>query len=84
MQYPRLQLIDLPDEILFVIFKKIDNVVLLHSLFGINKRVNKILQDPIFTSHLNLLNRYSNDAVYGPSYPILNRFCLQILPKIHH
>ncbi|CAF0996491.1 unnamed protein product, partial [Rotaria magnacalcarata] len=26
----------------------------------------------------------SNDSVYGLSYPILNRFCLQILSKMHH
>ncbi|CAF3338369.1 unnamed protein product [Rotaria sp. Silwood1] len=84
MEYPRLQLTDLPDEILLIIFKKVDNVALLYSLFGVNKRLNKILHDPIFTSHLNLLNCCSNDFIYGPSYPILNRFCLQILPKIHH
>jgi hypothetical protein len=86
MKYPCLQLTDLPDEILLIIFKKVDNVVLLYSLFGVNKRLNKILYDPIFTSHLNLQNPYLENlnSIHGPPRPIVNRFCLQILPKIHH
>ncbi|CAF5063798.1 unnamed protein product, partial [Rotaria sp. Silwood1] len=78
------QLTDLSDEILLIIFKKVDNVSLLYSLFGINKRLTKILHDSIFTSHLNLLNHDSNDLISRPSYSILNRFRSQILPKIHH
>jgi len=33
---------------------------------------------------LNLLDRCSNDYIYELPYPILDRFCSQILPKINH
>ncbi|CAF2954961.1 unnamed protein product [Rotaria sp. Silwood2] len=84
MEYSCLQLNDLPDEILLIIFKKVNNVALLYSLFDVNKRLNKILHDPIFTSHLSLLNCHSSDCIYRLSGTILDRYCLQILPKIHH
>ncbi len=40
--------VDLPDEILLIIFKKLNNVSLLYSLLSINKRLDKVLQDNIF------------------------------------
>jgi hypothetical protein len=83
MEYSFVQLNDLPDEVLLIIFKKLNNIALLYSLFGVNKRLNKILHDPIFTNHLNLLQFCSNDCISQLSSPILNRFCLQILPEIH-
>ncbi len=82
--YSCTQLSDLPDEILMIIFNKIYNVEVLHCLFDVNKRLNKILYDPIFTSHLTLLKRFSDDSIDPLPDPILDRFCLQILPKIHH
>lgn len=83
MEYSHIHLNDLPDEILLIIFKKINNVVLLYSLFNINKRLNKILYDPIFTNDLSLLIQLSDDSISALRYSILNRYCLEILPKIH-
>ncbi|CAF1370362.1 unnamed protein product [Rotaria sordida] len=84
MKYSCVELNDLPDEILLIIFKKLDNLEALYSCQGINERLNKIIYDPIFTSRLSFLkwsfnkciNKFSSDM-------ILNKFCLQILPKIH-
>ncbi|CAF4237759.1 unnamed protein product, partial [Rotaria sordida] len=84
MKYSCVELNDLPDEILLIIFKKLDNLEILYSIQDINERLNKIIYDQIFTSHLSFLkwsfnkciNKFSSDI-------ILNRFCLQILPKIH-
>jgi len=84
MKYSCVELNDLPDEILLIILKKLDNLEVLYSFQGVNERLNKIIHDPIFTSHLSFLkwslnkfiNKFSSDM-------ILNRFCLQILPKIH-
>ena len=84
MENSSLQLCDLPDEILLLIFKKLGNVALLYSLFNINKRLNKILYDSNFTNDLNLVEFYSNDCIYAPSDLICDRFCLEILPSIHH
>ncbi|CAF3258015.1 unnamed protein product [Rotaria sp. Silwood2] len=77
------QLNDLPDEILMIIFKKMHNIELLYFLIGVNKRLNKVLHDSIFTRRLSLLSHFSNDIFYQLTDPMLNRFCLQILPQIH-
>lgn len=79
-----IQLNDLPDELLIIIFKNMYNTEVLYYLINVNKRFNKILHDPIFTSCLSLMRCSS----YGLCYPlhdsILDRFCLEILHEIHH
>jgi len=70
----------LPDEILLIIFKKLNNIELLYSLINVNKRVKKIVHDSIFTSRMTLLRYFSKDYIY----PILDRFCSHILLEIHH
>ncbi len=42
--YSLIQLNDLPDEILLIIFKKLNNIELLYSLINVNKRVKKIVR----------------------------------------
>jgi hypothetical protein len=84
MEHLCLQLNDLPDEILLIIFKKVNNVALLYSLFDTNKRFTKILHDPILTSHLSLLNHHSDECVDRLHDSILDQYCSQILPKIYH
>jgi hypothetical protein len=78
-----IHLSDLPDEILLIIFKKLTNAEVLYSLIGVNQRLNKIVYDSIFTSSVSLIRCLSNDFIYPLPWPILDRFCLQILPKIH-
>jgi len=84
---------DLPDEILMIIFKKLDNITLLYSLIGVNIRLHKIVCDSIFTNRLTLVNFVPQRLImerplslyftYSLPDPMLDRFCLQILPKIH-
>ncbi|CAF5065611.1 unnamed protein product [Rotaria sp. Silwood1] len=83
MEYSCIQLNDLPDEILIYIFKKLSNAEILYSLSGVNKRLNKIIHDSIFTNDLSLLMSTSDGLVYSLSDLILDRFCSHILPKIH-
>ncbi|CAF4188409.1 unnamed protein product, partial [Rotaria sordida] len=83
MEYSCVELNDLPDEILLIIFKKLDNLELLYSFQGVNERLNKIIHDQTFTSRLSFLNRSFNKFINKfSSNIILNEFCLQILPKI--
>ncbi|CAF3014515.1 unnamed protein product [Rotaria sp. Silwood2] len=84
MTYSSVQLNDLPDEILLIIFKKLNNVEVLSSLFNVNKRLNKIVHDSIFTSDLTLLKYLSHNSTYSLPDPLLDRFCSEILPEIHH
>ncbi|CAF0992912.1 unnamed protein product [Rotaria sordida] len=83
MEYPRVQLNDLLDEILMIILKKLSHVQVLCSLIGVNKRLNKTVHDSIFTNRLTLMVSFLNHCIFPLSESILDRFCLQILPKIH-
>ncbi|CAF3713535.1 unnamed protein product [Rotaria socialis] len=82
MEYSSVQLNDLPDEIIFIIFKKLNKLDVLYSFINVNTRFNNIVHDPTFTSGLTLFNYLSYDYIYPLSDLILERFCLQILPKI--
>ncbi|CAF1310380.1 unnamed protein product [Rotaria sordida] len=84
MKYSFIELNDLPNEILMIILKKLHNVEILYSLIDVNKRLNTIVHDPIFTSYLALMTSSSNCLFDRLTDTILDRFCLQILPKIHH
>ncbi|CAF4898214.1 unnamed protein product [Rotaria sp. Silwood1] len=83
MENSFIQLTDLPDEILMNILKQISHVDVLYSLIGVNKRLNNIAHDRIFTSYLNLMISCSHGNIYPLPNPILDRFCFQILPEIH-
>jgi hypothetical protein len=82
MEYSFIQLNDLPDEILMIIFKKLHNIEVLYSLIGINKRLDTIVLDSIFTRNLTITRPF-NGLNQLPD-AVLDRFCLEILPKIHH
>ncbi|CAF0748358.1 unnamed protein product [Rotaria sp. Silwood1] len=83
MKYSCVQLNDLPDEILMIILKNLTNAEVLYSLLGVNKRLNNIAVDPVFINNLSLVMSTSDGLVYSLPDPILDRFCLHILPKIH-
>jgi hypothetical protein len=84
MEYSFVQLGDLFDEILLIIFKNLYNLQVFYSLIDVNKRLSKIAHNSIFTSHLTLLRLFSNGSIHPLTNSILDRSCLQILPKIHH
>lgn len=78
-----LQLKDLPDELLVFIFKQMNNVEVLYSLFGVDERFDSILQDSIFTNRFNFLKCSSRKflSIFSPDI-IFSRFCVEILPAI--
>jgi hypothetical protein len=78
------QLDDLPDEILLFILKELNNIEVLYSLMDINKRLNQITHDSIFTSHLSLLRHCPDHSIYPLTDSMLDRFCSKILPEIHY
>lgn len=84
MEHSSIQLTDMPDEILMIILKKLYNIEILYSLIGVNKRLHKVVHDSIFTHALTLLDYRLDGSICSLPNPMLNRFCLQILPKIHH
>ena len=85
MQYSFVQLMDLPDEILMIIFKKLNNTEVLYSLMDVSMRLNQIIVDPIFTNQISLIKCNSlSRLISALSNIVLDRFCSQILPRIYH
>lgn len=84
MEQLRIQLTDIPDEILLLILTKLSNIEVIYSLIGVNTRLDKIASNPIFTDHLSLLKHSSNDLTKPLDDSILDRLYSEILPRIHH
>jgi len=84
MYRSNVHLLDLPNEILLIILKKLDNIDVLYSLSGINnQRLDSLAQEKIFTNVLNLVSA-SMDSNYSIPPSILHRFSYNILPRVHH
>jgi hypothetical protein len=99
MEHSCIQLDDLPDEILLIILKKLHNSDVLYSLVGVNKRLDTIVSDSIFTKKLTLippvhttvnnsiftrnLTLTTPHGLYQFTDTILDRFSREVLPKIN-
>lgn len=82
MSYITPQLSSLPDELVLVILKQLNNIDVLYSLMGLDQHLDEIIRDPCFTSVVNLMK--SNNINSDQNETFLVRFCSDILPKIHH
>ena len=79
MNKSKIHLLDLPNEILLIIMKKLDNINILYSLYGIkNKRLDILLQNDVF---INTLNFVTSSSITDLK---LDRFNSYILPRMHH
>ena len=83
MNYSRTHLMKLPDELLLIILKKLDNIDVLFSLMGLDTRLDQIIRDPCFTAEIDLIQLNDNETC-GLVDTYIDRFCLDILPEIHH
>ncbi|UJR23576.1 hypothetical protein I4U23_026564 [Adineta vaga] len=81
MEYSCVRLENLPDEILLIILQKLNNYDVLYSFIGLDKRFGKILYDRIFTRNSSLIKSIHRSSCQFNI--ILDRFCLEILPKIN-
>ncbi|CAF2837110.1 unnamed protein product [Rotaria sp. Silwood2] len=78
-------LFDLPNEMLLLILKKLNNIDVLYSLFGVdNQRLDPILQSEAFIKTLNFVLTTTSNDVLPIADSILNRYCIDILPKINY
>jgi hypothetical protein len=85
MNQCNINLLDLPTEILLIILKKLDNTDVLYSLFDVNNlRLDNIIQENTFTNTLNFVLTTLTDDILSISDPILDRFCISILPRINY
>jgi hypothetical protein len=79
-----INILDLPDEILLTIFKKLNNIDLLYSLVGVNQKLDKVVCDINFTQAVDLTTVLSNEASDSRTNAIVDRFYTCILPRIHN
>jgi hypothetical protein len=85
MNQHNIHLLDLPNEILLLILKKLGNIDALYSLWDINnQRLEMIVRKQIFTNILNFVSIcQSTGEISSVSSSILDQLCISILPSIH-
>lgn len=82
-----MNILDLPNEILLIIFKKLDMVDVLYSLVNVNQRFDQLIFDPAYIHRLDLTSmkiRSYFDRIYYTNNRILDEICTNILPRISH
>jgi hypothetical protein len=84
MKYPTLNILDLCDEILLVILNKLNNIDVLYSLIGVNRKLDRLARDITFTQSVDLVAISSNEHNGSRNKSILDRFCFSIMPRIQH
>jgi hypothetical protein len=84
MSHRTVHLLDLPDEILLIITKKLNSTDVLHSLLGVNKRLDKMARTFDNTKFIDFSTILSNGSFSSIDDIKLNRFCYDILPQIRH
>ncbi|CAF2941813.1 unnamed protein product [Rotaria sp. Silwood2] len=81
-----LNILDLPNEILLIIFNKLNKVDVLYSLVDITQRFNQLALDPFYILNLNMTSKTMKsfyDHVYLIDNQVLDRICKNILPRIY-
>ena len=81
-------MIDLPDEIIYLILNKLNMIDVFYSLMDINRRFHRLVIDPLYIRRLNLTTNIDNNASCDQISPIdtraVSRICQRILPRIRH
>jgi hypothetical protein len=84
MSYSSVSLLDLSDEILLIILKKLKWVHIFDSLFNVDERLNRLIVDSVIhASYIDLFVISSTDKIDSIAKTILDRICSSILPQIH-
>jgi len=76
-------LLDLPDDILLIIFNKLDSFDVLYSLLNSTQRLDRIARSMYYTRSINFSIELSNVQFAAINSDKLNRFCAELLPEIH-
>jgi hypothetical protein len=84
----RPNILDLPDEILFIILKKLNMVDVVYSLVDVNQRFDRLAVDSLYICDLKITNIMSINSLYNQTSlidtKVLCKICQKILPRIYH
>ncbi|CAF1035892.1 unnamed protein product [Adineta steineri] len=82
-----LNILDIPDEILFLIFQKLNAVEVFSTLEDVNQRFHRLAIDPLLIRDLNMTTITNINSFYDQNSlmdsKVLSRICKKILPQIH-
>jgi hypothetical protein len=81
----RLNIHDLPNEILFIIANEL-NIADVYSLIDIDERFTQIVLDPLYIRNLDMTTKTMKsyfDYTFSIDDQVLSRICEKILPQIH-
>ncbi|CAF1023735.1 unnamed protein product [Adineta steineri] len=77
----------MPDEVLFLIFQKLNTVELLSSLADVNQRFHRLTFDRLLIRDLNMTTITNINSFYDQNclmdLNVVLRICKNILPQIH-
>ncbi|CAF0738190.1 unnamed protein product [Rotaria sordida] len=79
-----MNILDLPDEILLNIIKKLNMIDVLYSLVDVNQRFDRLVLDPFYTNHLDLTVKALLNDNFSIEKQVLSRICKEILPRINN
>ncbi len=79
-----LNILDLPNEILLIIFNELNMIDVLYSFVNINERFNRLVLDPLYIRHIDMTINSSSNGISSIDNLVLDRICKTILPQIHH
>ncbi len=81
-------ILDLPDEILLIIFKKLNIIDVLYSLVDVNQRFDRLALNPLYIHDLDMTTIMTNNSTYNQTFlidtQVLSRICQKILSRIDH
>jgi hypothetical protein len=82
-----LNILNLPNEILLIIFNKLNKVDVLYSLVDVTQRFNQLILNPFYIRNINMTSMTMKsyfDRTYSIDNQVLDRICNNILPRIDH
>ncbi|CAF1575497.1 unnamed protein product [Adineta ricciae] len=79
----RLTVLDLPNEILCVIFHKLDIINVFYSFMSINERLDRLALDPFYIRKLIVTTKSFSDNMCLTKDEIVDKLCGDIIPQIH-
>ncbi len=78
-----MNMLDLPDEILLLILKKMNVVDALFRQNGLHSRLDQLLFDPVYVRELDFTIKSWDDSISPMNDLIIDRVCEKILPYIN-
>jgi hypothetical protein len=81
-------ILDLSDEIIFIILKKLNTIDVLHSIVDVNQRFHRLALDSCYIRDLNMTSIMPidslSDQISSKDTQLISRICQKILPHIHY